>query len=269
MPATSTGRAQPLSRLRVTTPVKRCGRRDRIYGVSAGALNGAATAAGQAALSATHYQDAASGRMINVMRPLLRRPVVDFDLLFEEVIAARKPLSAERLPGGPEFRALATSIETLSLRVLAGFADSDELTQALRASASLPRLGGTLPSFRGERMADGGLIEPIPYETPLREGATHVLVLRSRPAGYRKPALSELGESLALRDDPGLAELYKARPAGRLGTNGGRVTNALRLGAGAMASMILTDAIDLCWQPVVYRAEPAEPPATRRSPAAG
>ena len=264
---------------------------DRIYGVSAGALNGAATAAGQAALSATHYQDAASGRVVNMMRPLLGRPVIDFDLLFEEVIAARKPLSVERVPAGPEFRALATSIETLSLRVLADFADSDELTQAIRASASLPRLGGALPAFRGERMADGGLIEPIPYETPLREGATHVLVLRSRPARYRKPALSELGESLALRDHPGLAELYKARPGlynrqaaeleraaagrrdgahvvqvavpdgtrlvGRLGTNGERVTDALRLGALAMASMILTEAIDLCWQPVVYRADRA------------
>jgi signal transduction histidine kinase len=139
-------------------------------------------------------------------------------------------------------------------------------------------------------MADGGLIEPIPYETPLREGATHLLVLRSRPAGYRKPALSELGESLALRDNPNLVDLFKARPrlynrqaaelqrvpasrrddahvvqvavpdgtrlVGRLGTNGDQVTNALRLGARAMASMILTDAIDLCWQPVVYRAAP-------------
>jgi predicted acylesterase/phospholipase RssA len=129
---------------------------DRIYGVSAGALNGAATAVGQAALSATHHQDAASERVINRMRPLLGRTVVDFDLLFEDVITARKPLSIERLPAGPEFRALATSIETLSLRVLAGFADAEELTKAIRASASLPRLGGTLPVFRGERMATAG-----------------------------------------------------------------------------------------------------------------
>jgi predicted acylesterase/phospholipase RssA len=98
---------------------------DRIYGVSAGALNGWATAAGQAALTATHYQDAASRRVINRMRPLLRRPVIDFDLLFEELIGARKPQSFERLASGPEFRALATSVETHSLCVLAGFADRD------------------------------------------------------------------------------------------------------------------------------------------------
>jgi predicted patatin/cPLA2 family phospholipase len=60
-------------------------------------------------------------------------------------------------------------------------------------------------------MADGGLIEPIPFKTALRDGATHVLVLRSRPPGYRQPALSALGASLALRDDPGLVERMRAR----------------------------------------------------------
>ena len=274
---------------------------DRIYGVSAGALNGWATAAGQAALSATHYHDAASANVINRMRLLVRRPVINFDLLFEELIAARKPLSFERLASGPEFRALATSVETHSLRVLADFADREELLHAVRTSASLPRLGGELPSFRGERMADGGLIEPIPYETARTDGATHVLVLRSRPPGYRQPALSALGESLALRDDPGLVELMRARseiynrqaaelattPAqhgggahlqqiavpdntrliGRLDGNGERVTKALRIGAKAMASQILSEPIDLCWQPVVYRTTPAEDPATPLTPA--
>ena len=173
-----------------------------------------------------------------------------------------------------------------------GFADGEELLQAVRASAALPRLGGALPSFRGERMADGGLIEPIPFETALRDDATHVLVLRSRPAAYRQPALRALDESLALRDDPGLAELMRARsgiynrqatelsrpPAqrsgrahlqqiavpdntrliGRLDGNGERVTEALRFGAKAMASAILSEPIDLCWQPVVYRTATAD-----------
>jgi predicted patatin/cPLA2 family phospholipase len=184
---------------------------DRIYGVSAGALNGWATAVGQAALSATHYEDAARRRVVNRMRALRGRPVIDLDLLFDEIIATRKPLSFERLASGPELRILATSLETLTLRVLEGFADVDELLEAVRASASLPRLGGLPPVFRGERMADGGLIEPIPFETALAEGSTHVLVLRSRPPRYRKPAIMELGELLALRDDPQLLELIRTR----------------------------------------------------------
>ena len=270
---------------------------DRIYGVSAGALNGWATAAGQAALSATHYQDVVSQGVIDRMGPLRGRPVIDFELLFEELIATRKPLWFEGLSGRPEFRALATSLETMSLRVLQDFADGEEIRQAVRASASLPRLGGGSPVFRGERMTDGALIEPIPFETALAEGATHVLVLRSRPAGYRKPVLAALGDRLALREDPRLLDLAReqhgrynrqaaalqdglrnpgdaqllqvavpdgTRLIGRLEADAGRVVEALRLGAAAMASTLLTDAIELCWQPVVYRAAPAAAPAARR-----
>ena len=271
---------------------------DRVYGVSAGALNGCALAVGQAALSATYYLDAAGRGVINRTRPLVGRSVIDFELLFEQLIAARKPLAFEGLASGPEFRALATSLETLSLRVLAGFADIEELMRAVRASAAVPGIGGEPPAFRGERMVDGGLIEPIPIDTALREGATHVLVLRSRPAGYRQPTVRGLGESLTLRDEPGVVELVRARPrvynrqaealarwasedgrgahvlqvavpdgtrlVGRLESNAERVTEALRVGARAIASAILTEPIDLCWQPLVYRTTPS--PAPVRQP---
>jgi predicted acylesterase/phospholipase RssA len=99
------------------------------------------------------------------------------------LIGTRKPLSFDALSSGPELRVLAISLETMSLRVLRGFADGDEVRRAVRAGASLPRLGGRPHVFRGERMADGGLLVPIPFETALADGATHVLVLRSRPAG--------------------------------------------------------------------------------------
>ena len=170
---------------------------DRIYGVSAGAFNGCATATRQAALSATHYQDAVGRRVIKPVRSLRGQPVIDYDLLFDDVIAARKPLAFERLATGPEFRSLATSLDTLTLRVLAAFADSREMLQAIRVSAAVPRLAGEAPFFQGEQMIDGGLLEPIPFETAVSEGASHVLVLRSRPATYRKPPCRTLGPTLA------------------------------------------------------------------------
>ena len=265
---------------------------DRIYGVSAGALNACATAAGQAALAATLYEDAAIRGVINRMRPLVRRPVVNFEVLFGEVIGARKPLSFDGLAAGPEFRALATSLETMSLRVLADFPDMTEAMDAVRASGALPGLGGPAPRFRGERMTDGGLIEPIPFQTALAEGATHVLVLRSRPAGYRKRSLVGVAEALALHESPGLVELLRQRQGtynrlaaqleagdatpdenrvfqiavpgdtrliGRLETDADRVAGAVRRGATTMASALIAGSIDLCWQPVVYRTGAAVP----------
>ena len=178
----------------------------------------------------------------------------------------------------------------MSLRVLADFADVEELMGAVRASAFLPRFAGDPPVFRGERMADGSLLEPIPFRSALDEGATHVLVLRSRPAGYRKPAFSELGEAFAVRDDPRLAELLRARQGiynrqaaelEREGHHGGAHVHQIAVpdarapgraaagqrraghrgaphGARAMASAVLTEPVDLCWQPVVYRVAAAD-----------
>lgn len=271
---------------------------DRIYGVSAGALNGGALAAGQAALAATLYEDVARQHVINRMRPLVRQPLIDFDVLFDQLIVARKPLSSEGLARGPEFRALAVSLETLALRVLGGFGDAGEVIQAIRASAFLPRLGGGAPRFRGEPMTDGGLLEPIPYETALAEGATHVLVLRSRPADYRGPRLRAIADSLVVRGEPALASLVRrsrdvyARQAaelaaqaaadgpgalisqiavpegtpliGRLDANAERAMQAIRVGGGTMAQAVLTEPVDLCWQPTVYRQAAAEAASTRR-----
>jgi len=37
----------------------------------------------------------------------------------------------------------------------------------------------------GEPMADAQLFEPVPYRSAVADGATHVLVLRTRPDGVR------------------------------------------------------------------------------------
>lgn len=117
-----------------------------------------------------------------------------------------------------------------------------------------------------EQIADGGLIEPIPYETALREGATDVLVLRSRPAGYRKPPQRDVAERVVgrlrkplralLREQSNLynrqaEELQSAGPhiaqvavpdgtplIRRFESDGARVRDALKLGAEAMAAVL-------------------------------
>jgi predicted patatin/cPLA2 family phospholipase len=240
---------------------------DRVYGTSAGALNGAAFSAGQAAMSATHYQDAVVCRVINPLRLLRRGPAIDYELLFGDVIALRKPLSWSSFTSGPQFRAIGIAIETGEHRVLSDFADLDELMLAVRASATVPVMCGPLPAYRGERIADGGLIEPVPYETALREGATDVLVLRSRPAGYRKQPPRDVEERMVrrlheplrslLRDQSNLYnrqadELQAAGPnlaqvtvpegtrlIRRFESDGTRVIDALRAGGAAMAGALL------------------------------
>ena len=136
--------------------------------------------------------------------------MVDLDFLFDEVIARRRTLSEAGLAAGPEFRAVAVSATAAELRVLRDFESAAELLAAVRASCAIPVLTGAPPTYRGEPMVDGGLLEPIPYRTALREGATHVIVLRSRDASYRSRRQDRLAERMLARAHPELAPLLQS-----------------------------------------------------------
>jgi predicted acylesterase/phospholipase RssA len=84
---------------------------DLVYGCSSGALNGLWTAAGQAPLGATNYEDAAAHEFISALRVLRGKPVVDFAFLFDELAAHVKPYSPQGLAAGPELRVIATAVQ--------------------------------------------------------------------------------------------------------------------------------------------------------------
>jgi predicted patatin/cPLA2 family phospholipase len=159
---------------------------DIIYGTSSGSLNGAFTAAGQAALGSTNYEDSANRKFYNPFRVIGKRGVIDFDFLLDQIIRNRKPLDEQRFKDGPEFRAIAVNPKKQTVEVLMNFTDIDEIMQAIRVSCALPYVTGPPSKFRGIRLLDGGLLAPIPYKPALELGATDVLVLRSRPAIFRK-----------------------------------------------------------------------------------
>ena len=256
---------------------------DRIYGCSAGAVTGCFTAAGQAVLWATTFEDIAGRQLIDPARVLRGRPILDLGFLFETVIATRKPLSEVGLACGPALHAVAVSAEDATLRVLADFRDTADLLDAVRVSCTIPVLGGSAVSYRGEQMVDGALLEPIPFVSALREGSSHVLVLRSRPAGYHARERSRVAElamrrarpelRAAVRDAgarynrdvdaleesarPGRTVTQIAVPAAsrlvpRLSTDPGRIAESLRLGAAAMAAALYGESTRLMWQPVPY-----------------
>jgi predicted patatin/cPLA2 family phospholipase len=216
--------------------------------------------------------------------------VLDLGFLFETVIAKRKPLSDDGLARGPELRVLAVSSRNATLHVLGDFRETSDLLAAVRVSCTIPVIGGPPSFYRGEPMVDGGLVEPIPYVTALREGASHVLVLRTRDAEHRVRARSRFAELAVSRAHPELhplmvtagarynryADALQAlaeRPTGpavtqiavpadsrlvrRLSTDRGRIAESLRLGATAMASALYGEPARLMWRPVPYMARDA------------
>jgi predicted patatin/cPLA2 family phospholipase len=244
---------------------------DRIYGCSSGALTACFAAAGQAAEWATGFEDTACRAFIDPTRALRRRPVLDLGFLFDTVIAERRTLSPEGLARGPGLRTIAVALRTGELRVLGGFEGVADALAAARASCAIPLVAGASPVYGGEPMVDGGLLEPIPFRSALREGATHVLVLRSRPADWRSREHRRAVELPLARAHPQLAPIFRAcdrrynaaadaleahadrargplvrqvtvgsdaRLVARFSTDAGQIADSVRLGASAMAAAL-------------------------------
>jgi predicted patatin/cPLA2 family phospholipase len=84
---------------------------------------------------------------------------------------------------------IAIDVDTARAETLSALTTEDDLRGALLATSRLPWLGGNPAEFRGRRWLDGGLVDPIPVDVALKLGATHVLVLQTRPEGVaRTPA---------------------------------------------------------------------------------
>ena len=199
---------------------------DAVYGASAGAITAAWLLSRPDGLRG--WTEPAYARAFIRRSGLLRgRPVADVRSLIEELYVTTFPMDFAAVLASPvEFHPLATDAATGQSTDLRPFvSDPAELRLALRASAALPLLAGPPVEFAGRRFYDAGLSESVPYRTALAQGATHVLVLRSRrdpviwPDG-RAPARSVrlITRTTLRRETPALRATFLARDA-RLATD--------------------------------------------------
>ncbi len=190
---------------------------DAVYGSSAGAVNGAYFIASQiTSCISLYFEDINNARFISLGRFVTRRPVMSLDYLLDEVMVRRKTLDWQAILDSPvELKVAASSLEDLRVHLLAGFRDREHLFAALRASASIPLLGGPPSEVDGELYLDALLYEPIPYRSAVQDGCTHVLVLLTRSDGTLtgKPTLFErhvLGRWIASLE-PRMRDAYLAQ----------------------------------------------------------
>jgi predicted acylesterase/phospholipase RssA len=157
---------------------------DAVYGSSAGAITGAWLVSSRPEGMRGWANPVYARTLIRWSALLRRRPVADVRTLIEVLYSTEHPMDFESvLASEVPLHPLATDAITgaaSDLRSLIG--DPAELRLALRASASLPFLAGPPVTLRGRRFYDAGVAESIPLRTPLAQGATHIVVLRSRPA---------------------------------------------------------------------------------------
>jgi len=192
---------------------------DLVVGASAGALNGAAFLAGVSGPCATAYATAfATREFVNPVRLLRGRPALDVAFALRHAAGSLDPERHRRTVESPiPLHCLAVDVETAEPVVFTGMRSVDELWDVLLATSRMPWVGGDPVVIGGRRYLDGGLAAPIPVDTALAVGATHVLVLQTRPHGVPRttgvPLVDRVIERHLTRLNPGLTALYRDRVA--------------------------------------------------------
>ncbi len=150
--------------------------------------------------------------------------MVDVRRLVEERYEQLSPgLFEAVLAGSTELHPIATEVETgEAVDLHPAITDARTLRLALRGSAGLPLLAGPPVELDGRRLIDAGLSAAIPFHAALADGATHVLVLRSRRAGEVAAAPGRLSGALTARALRRLAPALEQGFRTRAGARGGR-----------------------------------------------
>jgi predicted patatin/cPLA2 family phospholipase len=207
----SAGMTAALERLGLT----RCF--DLVVGSSAGALNAAALLAGVARPAAAMYHTVlASRKFVNPVRLLFGRPALDVRFVLAH---AGDELDAERhdrtIASPIPLHCVALDVDSARSVEFSGMRTKDELWNVLLATTRMPWIGGPPVAIDGHRYIDGALTCPIPIGNAIDAGATHVLVLQTRPYGVPRSAGGRVGEALIARHlrrlNPALVPLWHAR----------------------------------------------------------
>ncbi|MDO5033667.1 MAG: patatin-like phospholipase family protein [Eubacteriales bacterium] len=164
---------------------------DCVMGVSAGSLNGLSFVAGQLDRASKLMVDLIEdeeyiGSWSNVVKD---KPWINFDFMFAGAPGKLEPFDLEALMDSPtEFICNATELET-GKAVRFSKSDAVDICQAAIASSTLPLVSN--PTKLGDKLyMDGGVAEPILYTKALEDGYQKIVVILTRPQGFRQSPMN-------------------------------------------------------------------------------
>lgn len=155
-------------------------------GTSAGALNGYNYVAGEIGRSARINLGYRHDRRYIGAGSLARnRGVVGFDFLLDE-IEQELPFNRERYES-PDRRFLVTVTDCEKGEVIyCEKGVTQDFRKAIQASASMP-FAADMVDVDGTLSLDGGCVVKVPYRWAMDNGFEKILVIRTRPAYFRRP----------------------------------------------------------------------------------
>jgi len=189
---------------------------DHVYGTSAGAMNASYFLAGQARLGIRVYYEDMNRR--EIVNPWRFWNILDLNRLFAESILGQKRLRLDAVLASRSklfIAALEAESGAGMLFDAQALGQEEKLLAALRASTAVPFLYRRPTLVDGRLCLDGGLVNSFPIADALAAGCTDVLVLLTRPHGYRRPPagpfLRWLFNRLHARGNPLLARAFARR----------------------------------------------------------
>jgi len=191
---------------------------DSVHGSSAGAIAGSYFVARQAAVGTSiYYEDINNRQFIDACRPFRNKPIMDVRYLVDYVMTTLKPLDFDLvIHGDIPVYVVMSDVNLLATYVRHTFDDPDDFKTCLRATVTMPFIGGSPIWHRDRLLYDGGLLQQVAIKSAINAGASHLLVLMTRrqdeairPVGRLRQRIETLG--LRVLYGRNVAELYKNR----------------------------------------------------------
>ena len=186
---------------------------DAIMGVSAGALFGINYKTQQPG-RVIRYNKRFAGdkRYMGVYSLLTTGNIMNEKFCFDDVPNRLDPADYEMFRSTPEeFYAVVTNMATgrAEYHQLTDLYEKDQM-EYLRASGSLPFVSRPV-EIAGQKYLDGGIADSVPIEKVLSMGFDRVIVVLTRPAGYRKKKGNDAPAKVLYRKYPAFVKAVNDR----------------------------------------------------------
>lgn len=159
---------------------------DAIYGVSAGALFGINFKSKQIGRAIRYnIKYAHEKNYMGLYSLITTGNIMNKEFCFDKLVNELDKFDFEAFDKSPiEFYAVVTNVETGKAEYIK-ITNAREGLEALRASGSMPFVSKTV-DVADSKYLDGAISDPIPLQKALDDGYEKIVVVLTRPEGYRK-----------------------------------------------------------------------------------
>ncbi len=184
---------------------------DVIFGSSAGAINAAYFMSHQIAYGvAVYYQLINNKAFVDMKRVFdfrVNARIVNMDFLFDEIITKERALDVKKVRSSPtDLFFTATDATNGKCEFFSNRDVKIDLPTALKAGSAIPVAYNIQVNVGGKAYVDGSVANALPIDEAIDAGCTDILVLLTRPEGYRKKSsngVAKMYERIRMRDYSG------------------------------------------------------------------